>query len=96
MRLRTSSEASRLSGYALTEWTRTTPQLIWQGSKGAAAVRLCVGRVVNVTADERVMADGKVDISRVDAIAFGSYTHGYYRVTERVGEAFKDGLKLKK
>ena len=55
-----------------------------------------IGRVVNVTADERVMADGKVDISRVDAIAFDPYTHGYYRVTERVGEAFKDGLKLKK
>ena len=45
---------------------------------------------------ERVMADGKVDISRVDAIAFDPYTHGYYRVTERVVEAFKDGLKLKK
>ena len=45
---------------------------------------------------ERVMADGKVDISRVDAIAFDPYTHGYYRVTERVGGAFKDGLKLKK
>lgn len=45
---------------------------------------------------ERVMADGKVDISRVDAIAFDPYTHGYYRVTDRVGEAFKDGLKLKK
>lgn len=45
---------------------------------------------------ERVMADGKVDISRVDAIAFDPYTHGYYRVTECVGEAFKDGLKLKK
>lgn len=44
---------------------------------------------------ERVMADGKVDISRVDAIAFDPYTHGYYRVTERVGETFKDGLKLK-
>ena len=42
------------------------------------------------------MADCKVDISRVDAIAFDPYTHGYYRVTERVGEAFKDGLKLKK
>lgn len=22
--------------------------------------------------------------------------HGYYKVTERVGEAFRDGLKLKK
>ncbi len=54
-----------------------------------------IGKVVNVTADEKVMSDGKVDMSRVDAIAFDPYTHGYYRVSERVGEAFKDGLKLK-
>ena len=54
-----------------------------------------IGKVVNVTADERVMVDGKVDVSLVDAIAFDPYTHGYYRVTERVGEAFRDGLKLK-
>ena len=55
-----------------------------------------IGKVVNVTADESVMSDGKVDMSRVAAIAFDPYTHGYYKVTERVGEAFKDGLKLKK
>ena len=55
-----------------------------------------IGKVVNVTADEKVMADGKIDMSLVNAIAFDPYTHGYYRVTERVGEAFKDGLKLKK
>ena len=54
-----------------------------------------IGKVVNVTADERVMADGKPDMSLVDAIAFDPYTHGYYRVSERVGEAFRDGLKLK-
>ena len=65
----------------------------YQGGEYGCGV---IGRVVNVTADERVMADGKVDISRVDAIAFDPYTHGYYRVAERVGEAFKDGLKLKK
>ncbi len=54
-----------------------------------------IGQVVNLTADESVMVDGKLDISLVDAIAFDPYTHGYYRVAERVGEAFKDGLKLK-
>ena len=53
-------------------------------------------KVVNVTADESVLVDGKLDISLVNAIAFDPYTHGYYKVTERVGEAFKDGLKLKK
>lgn len=55
-----------------------------------------IGKVVNVSADERVLSGDKVDISKVQAIAFDPYTHGYYKVTERVGEAFKDGLKLKK
>jgi flavin reductase (DIM6/NTAB) family NADH-FMN oxidoreductase RutF len=55
-----------------------------------------IGKVVSVTADESVMRDGKVDMSLVNAIAFDPYTHGYYRVSERVGEAFSDGLKLKK
>lgn len=55
-----------------------------------------IGKVVKVTADESVMVDGRVDMSLVNAIAFDPYTHGYYKVTERVGEAFKDGLRLKK
>lgn len=55
-----------------------------------------IGKVVNVTADERIMMNGRIDMARVQAIAFDPYTHGYYKVTERVGEAFKDGLKLKK
>ena len=54
-----------------------------------------IGKVVNVTADEKVMIDDKLDMSLVNAIAFDPYTHGYYRVSERVGEAFKDGLQLK-
>ena len=55
-----------------------------------------IGKVVNVTADESVIVDGKVDMLLVNAIAFDPYTHGYYKVSERVGNAFKDGLTLKK
>lgn len=55
-----------------------------------------IGRVVNVTADEKVLVDGKIDMSLMNAIAFDPYTHGYYKVGERVGEAFRDGLQLKK
>lgn len=55
-----------------------------------------IGKVVNVTADESVMAGDKVDMSLANAISFDPYTHGYYKVGERVGEAFKDGLALKK
>ena len=55
-----------------------------------------IGKVVNVTADEKVMDGENINISKVNAIAFDPYTHGYYKVTERVGEAFKDGMQLKK
>lgn len=55
-----------------------------------------IGKVVNVTADEKVMVGDKIDMSLVNAIAFDPYTHGYYKVGERIGEAFKDGLQLKK
>ncbi|MBO4816240.1 MAG: hypothetical protein J5507_04975 [Clostridia bacterium] len=55
-----------------------------------------IGKFVNVTADEKVMNGEKIDINLVNAIAFDPYTHGYYKVSERVGDAFKDGLKIKK
>ena len=55
-----------------------------------------IGKVINVTADEKVMNGDNVDINLVEAITFDPFTHGYYKVSERVGEAFKDGLKLKK
>lgn len=55
-----------------------------------------IGKVVNVSADESVFDGDKIDISKVGAIAFDPYTHGYYKVSDRVGNAFKDGLALKK
>lgn len=55
-----------------------------------------VGKIINVTADEKVMNGDNVDVSLIDAIAYDPYTHGYYKVTERVGNAFSDGLQLKK
>ena len=55
-----------------------------------------IGKVIRTTADESAMDGDKGDISKVWAIAFDPYTHGYYKVTERVGNAFKDGLQLKK
>lgn len=55
-----------------------------------------VGKVVNVSCDEEVMNGDNVDINKLEAIAFDPYTAGYYKVSERVGNAFKDGLQLKK
>ena len=55
-----------------------------EGYDGATGIR-----------DDVYMKDGKVDIDSLEAIAFDPYTHGYYKVGGRVGDAFKDGLKLK-
>lgn len=54
-----------------------------------------IGRVLRTSVEEANMKDGKVDIDSLEAIAFDPYTHGYYKVVGRVGNAFSDGLKLK-
>ncbi len=54
-----------------------------------------IGKVVNTSAEESVMKDGNVDIGLLDAIAFDPFTNGYYRIGERVGSAFSDGMKIK-
>ena len=53
-----------------------------------------IGKVVKVTADENVMKGDNVDIALVDAIAFDPYTHGYYKIGERVGNmSLEEALK---
>lgn len=54
-----------------------------------------IGKVLRTSVEEANMKDGKVDIDSLEAIAFDPYTHGYYKVGGRVGNAFSDGLKLK-
>ncbi len=54
-----------------------------------------IGKVLRTSVEEAHLKDDKVDIDLIEAIAFDPYTHGYYKVGGRVGEAFKDGLKIK-
>ncbi len=55
-----------------------------------------IGKVVNVTCEESAMDGDKVSVEKLGAIAFDPYTAGDYKVSERVGDAFKDGLTLAK
>lgn len=64
----------------------------FQGGENGCGV---IGKIVNVSAEENVLDGGAVNIEKLDAIAFDPFTHGYYRVHERVGNAFKDGLSLR-
>ena len=54
-----------------------------------------IGKVLRTSVEEANIKDGKVDVDSLEAIAFDPYTHGYYKVGGRVGDAFKDGQKLK-
>ena len=55
-----------------------------------------VGEIKNVSADEKILGeDGEIDLSKFSPITYDPVHHGYYRLGERVGNAFKDGEKLK-
>ena len=57
---------------------------------------LCFGEVVNVSADEAILDEnGKIDLTKFEPICYDCGGHGYYKLGEKVGKAFSDGLKIK-
>ena len=54
-----------------------------------------IGNIVNVSADESVLTDGKVDYKRLRPLAFDPSSAKYIELGEEVAQAFKEGLKLK-
>ena len=56
---------------------------------------ILVGEIVNVSADESVLTDGKVDPKKLKPITFDPINNTYIGLGEVVGEAFKDGNKIK-
>ncbi|EFE14386.1 flavoredoxin [Clostridium sp. M62/1] len=55
-----------------------------------------LGRIKNVSVDERVLGeDGEISLDLFFPITYDTVHHGYYRLGERVGNAFQDGGKLK-
>ena len=57
---------------------------------------ICIGQIVNVSADECVLDDsGRVDAEKLEPICYDSVTHAYRVLGEKVGQAFSDGKKIK-
>ena len=54
-----------------------------------------VGRIVNVSADERILTDGKIDYGKLRPITYDPINHHYIELGAVVGNAFSDGKKLK-
>ncbi len=56
-----------------------------------------VGKIVNTAAEESVLSEnGKVDPSKLNALIFDQFQHGYYVTGEQVGKAWNAGAKLMK
>ncbi len=56
---------------------------------------ICIGEIVNVSADEAVLGDdGLIDSEKLEAITYDPVHHKYIKLGERVGNAFSDGKKL--
>ena len=56
---------------------------------------ILVGEIINVSADESVITNGKVDITKVRPVSFDPFGNAYYGVGAKAGDAFKDGASLK-
>lgn len=57
---------------------------------------ICVGEVVNVSADDSILDEkNKIDLSRFEPLCYDCGGYGYYKLGEKVGNAFSDGKKLK-
>lgn len=54
-----------------------------------------VGNIVNVSADEAVLTDGKIDAAKVKPICYDPVAHNYNVLGDVVGKAFSDGKALK-
>jgi len=54
-----------------------------------------VANIINVSADEEVLTNGKIDITKLQPITFDPVNHQYVQLGQIVGQAFSDGKKIK-
>ena len=54
------------------------------------------GEIVNVQAEESVLnGKGKIDFALLDPLGYDDITHSYYRIGDKISDAFKAGLKFR-
>ena len=54
-----------------------------------------VGKIVNISADERILTDGKIDVTKLRPITYDPINNNYIELGAIAGKAFSDGKKLK-
>jgi flavin reductase (DIM6/NTAB) family NADH-FMN oxidoreductase RutF len=54
-----------------------------------------IGNIINVSADESILTNGKVDIKKLNPIIYNPINHTYMEIGEEIAFAFKIGKKIK-
>lgn len=53
-----------------------------------------LGEIVNVIADSEILDEkGNVDPAKLNAVLFDPFQNGYYKIGEKIGQAWSDGRK---
>ncbi len=55
-----------------------------------------VGEIVNISADESVLTDGRIDPGKLHPIIYDASNHNYHIMGEPIAKAFSAGLKYKR
>lgn len=53
-----------------------------------------VGEVVNMSADEKILTDGRIDLAKLQPIVFDAAAMSYRAIGDEVGKAWGDGKKF--
>ena len=54
-----------------------------------------VGRIINISADESILTDERIDIDKLQPISYDPVSNSYRAIGEKAGNAFSDGKQLK-
>lgn len=54
-----------------------------------------IGEIVNISADESILTDGKIDVKKLRPIIYDPFNHDYLAIGDKVADAFSVGKALK-
>ena len=90
----TAARSEHVDAPVIEEFPLTLECEVLEAGESVSGYRV-VGRIVNVSVDEKVLDEkGKVDPAKLNAFAFDQFQNGYYKIGEKVGQAWKAGAGL--
>jgi len=92
----TAVKSSRVNAPIIEEYPLTLECKVVEFQQQPYGLRV-LGEIVNVLAEENILdAKGKVDAAKLNAFAFDQFRSGYYKVGEKIGQAWNAGASFMK